>query len=184
MALNMAIVVGLMLILGALLASGWQAWRAEPAAVFSAIMLAVGVRLFTGSSDYGLFKLAMYIQPFLISSVVLAWFQMSLGLARITVNRRLLIRYFPIVLIVALSLRTQSFYVNGSSGSGGSGLAEVPHASENRLLDELANLRSKAHRRVLISDTHNAEMAKVETLYLNPASLQFPAADFFEPHLS
>jgi hypothetical protein len=75
--LDLGIAAGGMLLLAGAIASAWQAWKGEPAAVFSMIMLVIGARLFIGDGDFGLFKLAMYIQPFLLSSLVLAWFQFS-----------------------------------------------------------------------------------------------------------
>jgi hypothetical protein len=177
--LNWCIALGMVLLLAAMVGSAWQAWKGEPAAVFSVVMLAVSFRLFAGSGDYGLHKLAMYIQPFLLSSMVLAWFQFSRRVsANVAIKR--LVQFVPIVLVAALGLRAQHIYVERSSGEGGNGLAEVPYASERGLLGELARLREKARRQILISDTYNSEMAKLETLYLNPASLRFPSADFFE----
>jgi hypothetical protein len=75
--LNLGILAGGLLLLAASAAAVWQAWKGEPAAILCLIMLLVGLRLFAGNGDFGLFKLAMYIQPFLLASVVLAWFQFS-----------------------------------------------------------------------------------------------------------
>jgi hypothetical protein len=77
MALNVGIIAGAVLLLAAALASVWQAWRGEPAAIFSLVMLSIGARLFVGNGDFGLFKLAMYIQPFLLAAFILAWHQLS-----------------------------------------------------------------------------------------------------------
>jgi hypothetical protein len=75
--MNAAILSGGLLLLAAAAASVWQAWKGQPVAVISTVMLAVGAELYLHGGDFGLFKLSMFIQPFLLSSLVLAWLQVS-----------------------------------------------------------------------------------------------------------
>ncbi len=180
--IDLAIALGSLLLLIAIFAAAWQAWRAEPAAVIGFVMLGLAARLFAGNADYGLFKLAMYIQPFLLSSVVLGWFGLT-GRWSMTTSLQWKTRLLPLIAIAGLGLHAQLFYVMRSGGWAGNGLAEVPNASDGRLLDQLGRLRATAHSSVLISDTYNAEMAKVQALYLNPARIEFPSADFFETRM-
>ncbi len=75
--LSVAIALGgVFLVLGALAAT-WQATAGHPAAMMASVMLLLAVQLFRSHSDFGLFKLAMFIQPFLIGSLVSAWLRLA-----------------------------------------------------------------------------------------------------------
>jgi len=71
--LNLSIAFGGLLLALAFLASCWQSWRLQPAAVVCAIMFCLAGYLFIKRADYGLYKLAMFIQPFLLPTLVRAW---------------------------------------------------------------------------------------------------------------
>ena len=45
--------------------------------MMAAIMLFLAAQLFVSRSDFGLFKLAMFIQPFLIPTLVGAWMRFT-----------------------------------------------------------------------------------------------------------
>jgi len=204
LAMNAAIAAGAVLLLAAAAASLWQAWNAQPAAVVATAMLAAGADLFFRGGDFGLFKLAMYIQPFLLGSLVLACFSVRSGDVAGGADHRLLWpanlrarfagdtarspappalystwRLLPIMLIALVGLRSQIFYVRRSLGSAGS-FANLPHASDRKLLDQLARLRAAPHRDNIVSDANNPTLSSVEAVYLNPAQLDYPAADFFQ----
>jgi hypothetical protein len=74
-ALDAWIVIGALLFAACAVAAFWQAWQGRPAASICVVMLILGIELFRKRNDFGLFKLAMYLQPFLLSSTVLAWFR-------------------------------------------------------------------------------------------------------------
>jgi hypothetical protein len=68
-----AIAAGGLLLGAAAAATVWRLWSGDPAAVMSAVMLAAGAALFARRSDFGSFKLAMYMQPFLLGTMASAW---------------------------------------------------------------------------------------------------------------
>ena len=73
--LSLGIAAGGLLSLAALVATGLQTWQGFPPACMAAAMLVSGVALALRGADYGLFKLAMFLQPFLIPTLVCAWSQ-------------------------------------------------------------------------------------------------------------
>lgn len=56
-----------------------EAWRGTPAALVSLSLLVMSVFLILRASDYGLFKIAMFIQPFLIPTLVGGWMHFTLA---------------------------------------------------------------------------------------------------------
>jgi hypothetical protein len=71
--LSICILAGAILLLLSAVAILIQAWRGQPAAMVAFVMLLVSVSLVRQQADYGLFKMAMFIQPFLIATIVRAW---------------------------------------------------------------------------------------------------------------
>ena len=71
--LDAGIIAGLVLSLLAAIAAFWQAWRRQPVALVCLLMVLLAIKLFIAQSDFGLYKIAMYIQPFLLGTVVVAW---------------------------------------------------------------------------------------------------------------
>ena len=70
--LDAEIVIGAALSLASILSIFWLVRRHEPAPAIAAVMVALAVPLFLGESGFGLLKLAMYAQPFLFSTIILA----------------------------------------------------------------------------------------------------------------
>ncbi len=166
--MNAAIAAGGLLLLIAAGVVLWQAWNRRPAALIAVVMLAVGAKLYASGGDFGLFKLAMYIQPFLLGSLVLAGVSARM--------RSLPLAIF--LLIAAFGLHSQIYYVRRSLGGPGS-FANLPMASSSRLLDQLARLRQQP-RRSIVSDSDNVILSSLEAVYFNPAELNLPAGDFFQ----
>ena len=79
--LSLLIAIGGVLLVAAVAAAYWQTWEAQPYAAVALVMLGLGLVLFIRRSDFGLFKLAMYVQPFLIATVVAAWLKIFRGQA-------------------------------------------------------------------------------------------------------
>jgi hypothetical protein len=70
--LTSAIAVGMALSLGAAVGAIWLALRREPTATVTVVMLALVPMLFAANSGFGMYKIAMYMQPFLLPTSVLA----------------------------------------------------------------------------------------------------------------
>jgi hypothetical protein len=70
--LSASIVCGAVLGVLAVASTCWLSWRREPAAAVGVVMIAVAPVLFLTDNGFGALKLAMYVQPFLLSTMALA----------------------------------------------------------------------------------------------------------------
>src|SRR5205823_927670 len=100
-------------------------WRRNPSAIIVLEMVALGAVLASERAAFGLFKLAMFIQPFVLATFTLA----SLGLAR---RSRFWIA--PMLAMALLGLQATLGYVAASRGQSSS--VEVPNGSAARINDE------------------------------------------------
>jgi len=94
---------------------------ARPIACLLAVELFAAVVLFVHGNDFGLYKLAMFIQPALFAGLA-GWAAGSFPGPRI--------KWSLIGVFVALGLRTAWFYTSASTGEKHSGITEMDHASE------------------------------------------------------
>ena len=123
---DIAVVSGALAFFLALLSSFWLAYRGQAVAIVAAVMLVVGLRLFWGRFDFGLFKIAMYIQPFLLGTIAVCWVKLYRRLRNFLFLRRVCL--IMSVVLVSWGAHAQLFYTQRSLGYGGSGLVEVPYA--------------------------------------------------------
>ncbi len=107
--LPLGILCGAGLTIFALISAVRLARRREPAAVVTIVMAALGIILFMYSSGFGTFKLAMYVQPFLLTTTVLS----SCLLLRISTKRtpRALLVTAVVAGLIAINLRTQFAHI-------------------------------------------------------------------------
>ena len=164
-ALDVGIIVGMILFVSTLSAAVWQAWRGEPVAVVCLVMAVLMIQLFRQGGDFGLFKLAMYIQPFLIGTLVVSWVDLSPGVRRSPASRMLWM--LPLAILVGFGMRAQIYYTIRSLGEAGGGLVEIPNASSAGLVSQLRNLHELPQGGFL-SDTSNIVLGKFEALYYGP----------------
>lgn len=106
--------------------------RALPSAQMSAVMLTAAIVLWIGDNAYGLFKIAMFIQPFFLSTIVI--------MLTLFITKRLLQQ-------VSLCFLGLSFipaqYTNIKKVSGGIGSSPVPYASTAKIGEQLREIRSE-----------------------------------------
>jgi hypothetical protein len=120
------IVVGV----GFLLFFGWRTWRnlveGAPAGYLGGIMILLGIYLFQKGQDFGLFKLAMWVQP--VIALCLAQ-----GITRFVFADRLVVRRRARIALAVFFLGTavsQVYYAYSSLGLRGGGLTEVVKGSQ------------------------------------------------------
>jgi hypothetical protein len=145
--LGALVLLGGSLIALAVYAASRLAWRGHPAALVCWVMMVVAVWLSIGPDAFGLFKLAMFIQPFLLATLV-AWVW---GIPW---------RTFRTAVFTALALAglsTQAWYVQASRGSAHV-FAEVADASAGQLNDQLAQLANAKPSRVIL-DTYGPALS-------------------------
>ena len=162
---DVAIILGAVLFVLTIVAGVWQTLRGEPVAFVCLVMVALIFQLFRLRGDFGLFKIAMYIQPFLIGTLVISWDRLFRSAGRSLASRALWI--LPLAALAVAGMRAQIYYTIRSLGNSGSGLVEIPYASREGLIPQLrhlTNLRPAA----FLSDTSNVVMGKFESLYYGP----------------
>jgi hypothetical protein len=110
--LPLGILCGVGLTVFAVASAIWLWWRQEPTAAVTIVMAALGAGLFMQDAGFGTFKLAMYVQPFLLTTTVLS----ACLLLRISTKRTA-----PALLLVAVvtgliagNLRTQHAHISST----------------------------------------------------------------------
>lgn len=167
---NGKIVLGAVLLGIALVAAAVLTWkRGEPAAVMSLLMLAVAAFLFTGPDAYGLFKLAMFLQPFLLATLTVAWW----GVARGPV-----LRVAPLLLLAGVGIATQAGYVESSRGCGAA-FMDIPNPSSSRLMTEFRAALAKVPAHHLLLDAFNPSLIKFELLQARGIPTAVPSRNLF-----
>lgn len=170
-------------IAGGLLLSCWfirrlarQAWAASVPAMIATVMLVVGLLLFYRNNDFGLFKLAMFFQPFMIGVV-------AIDLGKVGWKSISLLQRLILATILTCCIISQVGYVTISTGEGSGGLNDVSHASAQKVNQQfkslLDSIESGNVNRVLVSETPHVVFAKFQALYSNGRELLFPSRDFF-----
>lgn len=174
--LDIGIVAGALFFALAIAGAVWYTWKRQPVAIVCLIMIALSFDLFGAGSEFGMYKIAMYLQPFLLGVMILTWSDLRRRAARSRLAGMLLAA--GLVLAIGAGARGQLFYTVRSMGVGGSGLIEIPFASRDGLLSELERL--SGYRDVTLSDTSNVVLAKLESTYRG--RLYFLCEDFMTPY--
>lgn len=175
--LSIAIISGLLL-------TYWLVFRVMPMQIrrgmapvsFMLIMVVLGIVLFFRNNDFGLFKLTMFIQPFLVCVIAIAITNWKLR----KVSR--LVILFSVAILISM-LASNNFYLNKSTGEDSAGgLVEVPNASKQKVYQQLQKLFESlpSENDKYISGIDNISLAKILVLYSQSNSIFFPSRDYFE----
>jgi hypothetical protein len=119
------VIAGMLYLLLSLTAGIALAWRRQSIAVTLLVMTGVGVTFLRSSAAFGLFKLALYAQPFIIGSIVLGWSRMNSG-------RWKTFGLIFLIALVPLQFSTQRKYVSVSSIEPAAG-GGTPGATNDQL---------------------------------------------------
>jgi hypothetical protein len=171
--LDLSILGGLVLFLLAIAATVWISLQRHPIAFMCLVMISVALYLFHKGSDFGLYKIAMYIQPFLIGCLIIGWTRVYYEPDGNGWRRLWLL---PLLVVVIWGFQGQLAYSTASLGRVGGGLVELPDASSSGLLSKLSDIGRESTRPIL-SDTPNVVLAKFESAYHGP--IYFVTKDFF-----
>jgi hypothetical protein len=171
--MSAAIWVGGQLLLAVTVAAVWLAWRRNAAAVVLLVMLGLAALLFSRQSGFGLFKLAMFMQPFLIATVVTVWSRLFTAPS---------LRPVPLWLLAGACLLTQTIEVEGSRSVGDSSMVEIPQASARHVLGQFRDAVRSLPDGGLILGTENYVLARFEGLYTQGRPALFLSHDYFADH--
>lgn len=144
--------------------------RREAPAFVCIIMVALWADLAHKHAGFGMYKLAMYLQPFILSAVVLGWFSLW---------RNRLVQVLPLLLLGLGNVSSHLFYTQMSLGSGRA-FTEIPSASSTHLVREYADLMKRHPGQPVESDTYNITLAKFQIIESVGRPLEFPSNEFLE----
>jgi len=162
--LSLSIAAGAALLLGSAAASAWQAWRGRPAAHIALVMLALAASLYRSHNGFGLFKLAMYSQPFLLPA--LAFSLLS--------TRRRLWGQLGLASLMAIGLVAQHRDVDASRGYV-TALVEVNGASPRRITADFRRQVQELQPERVVLDSYNFTLVKFQELYTRGMRTAAPA---------
>lgn len=149
---------------------------ASSPAIITMVMLCLAAKLFIGNIDFGLFKLAMFIQPFLLAVV-------AMRLAEPVAIARQWWKQGLVVGTVALCLSSQMAYVKKSTGEFLGSMNEVPYSSSKAINQQFSRLFTAVKDVAafgFIADTSHLVIAKYQALYTTGTSVIFPSKQFFQ----
>lgn len=143
-----------------------QFFQGHRVSIVFLIMLILDIVFFKNNNDFALFKLAMYVQPFLLGTLVIGLYQ------------QLRYWYIPLFLLGILNLSAQNVYVDRGKGRQFSAIANVSQFRTNlRLREYLDTLPMSTP---LISDAHTIVLAKFQALAAPGRELRFLSRDYFK----
>jgi hypothetical protein len=147
--------------------------------MFLSFIFLVGTR-----NAFGSFKLAMFIQPFLIVSGVLALSQLTSkppGMSQLTSKIK---KYSPILalmIFLVLNFRSLQYYVLASTGASDRGFSEIQQGSRDNLDKEIKNLLANTDigKSQILTTSFNLGLLKGEAIAFKGFPLIFPGQDVF-----
>ncbi|MDD3179154.1 MAG: hypothetical protein PHQ04_02255 [Opitutaceae bacterium] len=167
-AVTLSIVAGMGLSVAILWGAIRESVRGTPVALLLLVQMAVAVRLFTGGNDFGLYKLAMFMQPALTGT--LAWWALRLPRTKVCVPA-------IVVICLATTAPTALHYVNASLGLHSGGITELRYAS--KLGIRIPPPEATTTR--ILGATENVVAAKFAASELRGHDLALVSRNFFEP---
>ncbi|OQW90607.1 MAG: hypothetical protein BWK78_06605 [Thiotrichaceae bacterium IS1] len=155
------IATGMVLILVTVLFTIKLLFKANFIASMLMVMWLLAIRLFFNNSDFGLFKLVMYMQPFLIGTIMIAI------LSFLTHRKALAV----LLIFIMVNIPSGFYYVYASTGLKHIGFLEVPEASKlipamKSVQDNLSKIsRESKEVRPLLLALDNLILARVLVTY-------------------
>jgi hypothetical protein len=151
----------------------------NPTIQASFVLAMMGVMSFLAfkKSDFGLFKLAMFFQPFLIATIV------CYKISAPTQFKKYLI-YCLAFMFVALNLRSQFYVLATSTGELFGGLNQIPYASKLKVFRQFhesleSYIQKNGDKYIFVSDASNIVLAKLQALNAIGTPIFFPSRFFW-----
>jgi hypothetical protein len=163
--LALSIIASILIIAIVIAGSAIALRRANPVAAVAIAYAIVGFALAVSGADFGMYKLFMYVQPFLIA-VVASWF----GRAP---RRWAAAAAVPLVVIVVAQISTQAVYVHRSRHP-----IDLRQVSSSELLPTFRQ-DFAASQRPVVTITDNPTLAKLEASMVGSRPLYLISSNIF-----
>lgn len=152
--------------------------RASLTSPIIVVMLVLGLTLFFKGNDFGLYKLAMFIQPFFVVIIVPHIISFWSSAKKFYIFKR------SILIILGLTqLNCAVAYAYRSTGEDHGGGIEVPSGSKRKILSKTEQFFQSGDvdkELIYISTVDNVVLAKVMAFYSRGTRLIFTSRDFFD----
>lgn len=165
----------LMLLLGRLLVRGIK--EKNPSACVLVVMCILALALYGNMNDFGLYKLAMYAQPFVIALLASSFHQITL--------RPMWVLYLLLVVVLPPQIVSQFSYTYRSTGEAPGSAVEIQHGSSKKVLSQLKTfferltVESSNKNEQFVSPVDNVVLAKLMAFYSRGLQIIFTSRDFF-----
>ncbi len=163
---SLAIVAGLAALGTALWAGVRGSWHGVPMALLLLVQFGLGLKLMRSGNDFGLYKIAMFMQPALAAALAAALLRLPRA------------RWTAPLAVVAAGLccaPTALFYTKASQGEKSGGITEAKYAS---ILGTRPPPTPPGTR--LLTDINNLVAAKVAALELRGTDLRYLSRDYYQ----
>ncbi len=163
---SLSILAGLLALLVALGFAFREALRPAPIAALLLVQFLLAIRLMTSGNDFGLYKIAMFMQPALAAALACAL--LKLPWSRFTT---------PLAVLVAGALcsKTALYYTRVSQGEKAGGITEAKLASILGTTPPPVPPKTR-----LLSDINNLVAAKVAAFELRGTDFRFISRDYYQ----
>lgn len=168
--ISILIILGFVVLLAVLWRILLNVKKGTPAGYIGAIMVPLGFQLFFKNQDFGLFKLAMFAQPFLVFFIAQYFMEWSAG-------QRAKWARVGLVVFVLLTIPNHFYYTRASVGDIGGGLTEVVGAS--KLGVEFTPPQDLQYD-AIESDISNVVSAKVLSVYTRGTDTRFLSRSYMD----
>lgn len=173
---SLAIITGFVFSGFTLFLSIKQTVKAYFPAILCLLIVLLGCYLYIDirqQSGFSLFKLAMYIQPFMLAVL-------ATGIVERIASKQTKIA--AVVFFMSIGIVVQFSYLHASYGELGQPYSELPRASNTRLPSELKKLKKEVSTaNLIISEVTNVVAAKLQSLFLSENNTKFPSSNIFFP---
>jgi hypothetical protein len=156
--MSLTILIGALLSLITLAAMLRLIWlRVSPPAIVTLVMCCVAILLFMRNGDFGLFKLALYVQPFILSVIAISLYDLPKKYYRARVG--------TVITLIVIGMYSLVFYIARSNAEAPGSFTEVAYGSSTKINKEYAQLINTLPKKSLIlSNDFNVCLIKFQSL--------------------
>ena len=163
---SLTILAGVGALATALVFAARDSWRAAPMGVLLVVQFLLALKLMRSGNDFGLYKIAMFMQPALAA---------ALAAALLRLPRSRLLAPLGVLVALACCAPTALYYTQASLGRKAGGITEAKFAS----ILGTQPPATPPHTR-LLADINNLVAAKVAALQLRGTDLRFLSRDYYQ----